>query len=138
MARWNGSAWSALGANIAGTDGWFPVSTSVNALAAFGSTLYATGTFQDASGDLLADNVAAFDGTAWHHVGSDGAGNGPWTGTGLALAVFDQSRLDLPVQLYAGGAFMNAGGDSQADGLATWQPTCAALDHTTRHCQLRS
>ncbi|HEX7187946.1 MAG TPA: hypothetical protein VF423_06955, partial [Actinomycetes bacterium] len=131
VARWNGSSWSALGANIAGTDGWFPASTSVNGLAAFGSGLYATGTFQDASGDLLADNVAAFDGTAWHNVGSDGAGNGPWTGTGLALAVFDQSRPDLPVRLYAGGSFPSAGGESLAGRLATYQLTLLPPASTT-------
>ena len=131
VARWNGSSWSAVGASIAGTDGWFPASTFVNGLAAFGSGLYATGTFQDASGNLRADNVAAFDGAAWHNVGSDGAGNGPWTGTGLALAVFDQTRPDLPLRLYAGGSFPSAGGESLAGRLATYQLTLLPPASTT-------
>ena len=44
-----------------------------------GSNLFVTGTFQNANGDARADNVAWFDGTAWHPLGSDGAGNGPWS-----------------------------------------------------------
>ena len=75
--------------------------------------LFATGTFQNANGDTRADNVAFFDGTAWHPVGSDGAGNGPWTGTGLALALVDR-------QLYAAGSFTSAGGDAQAHSVASF------------------
>ena len=28
VAKWNGSAWSAMGSNTAGADGWFPASAS--------------------------------------------------------------------------------------------------------------
>ena len=114
VAKWDGSDWSALGANSAGTNGWFPtVGTSINALASDGSHLFATGSFLNADGDARADNVAWFDGTDWHPVGSDGAGNGPWSGTGLALAVDGR-------QLYAAGSFTSAGGDPQAHSAASF------------------
>jgi hypothetical protein len=90
VARWNGTAWSALGADSGGGNGWLPTSTSINALTGDGSNLFVTGTFQNANGDARADNVAFFDGTAWHPVGSDGAGNGPFSGNGLALALVDR------------------------------------------------
>ncbi len=119
VARWNGSTWSALGANRAGTDGWFPPGTIVNALTTFQTyTVFATGSFLDADGSGYADNVALFYRGEWHPAGWDGAANGPWSGTGLALAVFN--RLDIPFlqELYAGGTFTSAGGDPQARSVA--------------------
>jgi hypothetical protein len=116
VARWNGSAWSAVGAGSGGANGWFPTTASIYGLAATGPNIFATGTFQDADGDARADNVAFFDGANWHPVGSDGAGNGPWSGTGLALAVVDR-------QLYAAGSFTSAGGDPQAHSAASFSLT---------------
>jgi hypothetical protein len=113
VARWNGSAWSAVGSNSAGGNGWFPPSGSVDALTSSGPGVFATGSFQDANADPVADNVAYFDGSAWHAVGSNGAGDGPLNGAGLALAVFGE-------QLYAGGSFTSAGGDSQARSTASY------------------
>jgi trimeric autotransporter adhesin len=113
VARWDGSAWSALGADSGGGNGWLPTPTQINALAGTGSNLFVTGTFQNANGDPRADNVAFFDGTQWHPVGSDGAGNGPWNGNGLALAIVDR-------QLYAAGTFTSAGGDPQAHSAASF------------------
>jgi hypothetical protein len=113
VAKWNGSSWSALGADNGGGNGWFPAATSINALTGTGANLFVTGTFQDANGDPRADNVAFFDGTAWHPLGSDGAGNGPWSGNGLALALVDR-------QLYAAGNFTSAGGDPQAHSVASF------------------
>jgi hypothetical protein len=114
LARWNGSSYSAMGSNTAHTDGWFPASTFVNAMTTFGSLVFATGSFQNANGDPLADFVAYFDGTTWHHLGSNGAGNGPWSsGDGLALAIFDK-------QVIAGGGFTSAGGDLNARFAASY------------------
>ncbi len=96
-----------------GGDGWFTTATSIYALAGTGSYLFVAGTFLDANGDDRADNVAFFDGTNWHPVGSDGGGNGPWSGTGLALALVDR-------QLYAAGNFTSAGGDPQAHSVASF------------------
>ena len=116
VAKWDGSAWTALGADSGGGNGWFPTTGSINALVGTGSYLFATGTFLDANGDARADNIAFFDGTAWHPVGSDGAGNGPWIGNGTALALVDR-------QLYAAGNFTSAGGDPQAHSAASFALT---------------
>src|SRR5205823_764847 len=58
VARWNGSAWSAVGSNTAGTDGWFPASCFIYAMTTSGSLIFATGSFQNANGDALADQIA--------------------------------------------------------------------------------
>ena len=54
-----------------------------------------------------------FDASAWRPVGSDGAGNGPWSGEGHALAISEPN-------LYAGGSFTSAGGDTQARSIASF------------------
>jgi hypothetical protein len=115
VVRWNGSAWSALGANTAGTNGWFPTSASINSLTASGSGVYAGGNFQNANGEPRADQIAYFDGSAWQPVGSDGAGNGPLNGNVTALAIFGG-------RLVAGGSFANAGGNPLASSVAAFRP----------------
>jgi hypothetical protein len=113
VVRWNGSAWSAVGANTAGTDGWFPSSAFIYGMSHDATNVYATGSFQNANGDPAADAIASFDGTAWHAIGSNGAGNGPWIGNGLAVGSWGQ-------RLFAGGGFTSAGGDTQAAYLAAY------------------
>ncbi len=113
VAKWNGSAWSAMGSATGGTNGWFPASSFIYALTTSGSRVFAAGSFQNANGDPRADFIASFDGSAWHNVGSNGAGNGPWLGNGLALAPFRGL-------LYAGGNFTSAGGDNLAGSIASY------------------
>ncbi len=121
VARWDGTAWSALGSNTAGTNGWFPTSASIDGLDASSSLVFATGSFQNANGEARADAIAYFDGT-WHPIGSDGAGNGPLNPSGSAVAIFDRYRLDgTPLRLYAGGSFTSAGGDGQARSVASFR-----------------
>ncbi len=107
VVKWNGTEWKALGANTAGNNGWFTSTAYIYSLAVNGSLLFATGSFQNANGQPAADNVAWFDGTTWRALGSNGAGDGPWSGQGNALAVVNG-------QLYAGGSFTSAGGDINA------------------------
>ena len=122
VARWNGSAWSALGANAAGTLGWLPTSTLITSLlvcqTCASGTVYVGGTFQNADGNPLADNVAAFDGTQWLSVGSNGVGNGPLMGNITALASYAG-------QIVAGGNFTSAGTDPQASSIARTTPPAA-------------
>jgi len=113
VVKWNGSAWSALGSNAAGTDGWFPTSSFIYALTTSGSRVFAAGSFQNANGDPLADFIAYFDGSAWHPIGSSVAGNGSLQGQINALVASDG-------QLYAGGNFANAGGNDLADAVASF------------------
>jgi trimeric autotransporter adhesin len=60
VVKWDGSAWSAMGSNTGGADGWFPAATSIYDLASVGTHVFATGTFQNADGDGRADNIAFF------------------------------------------------------------------------------
>ena len=118
VARWSGSAWSALGANSAGTDGWLPMTAFIYAMAAKDSQVVVTGSFQNANGDARADHIASFDGTAWKPLGSNGAGNGPWIGNGLAVAIVGKD-------IYAGGNFTSAGADQLASYIARFAPQAA-------------
>jgi hypothetical protein len=113
VARWNGSAWSALGSGPSGTDGWFPASAFIYAITTTPSRVVVAGSFQNAGGDARADGIASFDGTSWSSVGSNGAGDGPLNATTNALAVFAG-------RLYAGGNFSNAGGDPLARSVASY------------------
>jgi hypothetical protein len=110
IARWNGSAWSALGSNGSG-DGALDV--FVFALAVSGSGLYVSGDFTDAAGIATGDYIAKWNGSAWSALGSNGAGNGALNAFPVALAA---SGTDL----YVGGFFQNAGGIAEADYIARW------------------
>jgi hypothetical protein len=123
VARWDGATWNALGSNGAG-GGWFPPTATINALDFAGTELVASGTFLDANGDPRADNVAAFDGSAWHPLGSDGAGNGPINGNGTALATFHGG-------IHMGGSFTSAGGDTQAKFAASFGAVPVAVPTPT-------
>jgi hypothetical protein len=116
VVRWNGSAWSAVGSNAAGGDGWFPSSSFINSLAVNGPMVFAAGSFQNADGVPEADQIAVFNGTTWGPVGSDGAGNGPLNAQASAVAVF---RAKVSV----GGNFTAAGGDTRAQSLAAFALT---------------
>lgn len=113
VARWNGSAWSAVGTDHTGTNGWFPTTTFIYGLAHSGSLLFAAGSFQNADGIATADQVAYFDGVQWHPLGSNGAGNGPLDAQADAVGVTGG-------KVYAGGNFSTAGGDVLAGALADY------------------
>ncbi|MBH8557790.1 T9SS type A sorting domain-containing protein [Hymenobacter negativus] len=108
LAHWDGTAWSAMGAGV-------PVNPSgalsVTALAvASNGEVYAGGVFNQI-GNVAANNVARWNGTAWNTLGS-----GPTNGTDggvRALAVAANGNV------YAGGTFGNAG-NVAAIGVARW------------------
>ena len=92
VARWDGAAWNAVGSGPGG-DGWLPATAAVNGLVSDGARLFATGEWADAGGDPLADDVGVFDGSSWSHLGSNSdTTNGPWLGTGNAIARFGGAR----------------------------------------------
>jgi hypothetical protein len=113
VAKWDGSAWSAVGSNTRGNDGWLPLQSFVYSLAVSGSRLFVGGAWANAGGDPVADRIAQFDGGSWSPLGSNGRGDGPFNGTVLALAT-------LGGRLYAGGNFSSGGGDPLARSLATY------------------
>jgi hypothetical protein len=93
IAKWDGSAWSALGSGMGG--GTYPC---VNALAVSGNDLYAGGSFTTAGGSA-AIYIAKWDGSAWSALGLGMAGS--YNSSVLALAVSGTN-------LYAGGDFTYA------------------------------
>ncbi|MBI5362600.1 MAG: hypothetical protein HZA53_05425 [Planctomycetes bacterium] len=108
IARWNGSAWSALGTGMP---------EAVYALCSFddgtGPALYAGGRFLVAGG-TTAWHVARWNGTSWSDVGGGIAGTFV-----SALAVHDDGGGPA---LYAAGWFSSAGGTS-ASNVARWNGT---------------
>jgi hypothetical protein len=110
VARWDG-AWHAMGANAAGTDGYLPAVTAIDALLSCGSHVYATGNWFNLGGDPAADYLADFDGTPWKPVGSNGAGDGALNAKSESMAIFGGV-------LHVGGNFTSAGGDPLAKFVA--------------------
>jgi hypothetical protein len=104
IAKWDGSAWSALGS---GLGSFSPSLPYVNALTVIGTNLYAGGFF-DTAGGALADGIAKWDGSAWSALGS---------GVGLYVYALAASGTDL----YAGGSFsFGAAGGVPARCIAKW------------------
>jgi len=113
VARWDGDTWHAVGADSAGTNGWFANGFAIDALATSGPILIAAGSFQNANGIATADDIAYFDGADWRPIGSNGAGNGPLSQHPSALGVTGG-------KVYVGGSFTSAGGDTLARFLAAY------------------
>ncbi len=104
IAKWNGTQWAPLGTGM---------NNDVYTLAVIGSDLYAGGAFTTAGG-VSANRIAKWDGTQWLPIGG-----------GLNRAV--NALVVIPNgagggDLYAGGYFMTAGGDS-AKRIAKWNGT---------------
>ena len=114
IAKWDAQtlAFSAMGSDTAGTNGWFNSFAFLYGMTTSGSLVFVAGSFQNANGVATADDIAYFDGTAWHPLGSDGAGNGPLNSNVIALAIFNHG-------LVAGGNFTDAGGDTLADAIGS-------------------
>ncbi len=115
VAKWTGAAWQPLGEGV---------NERVNALAVFDvdgggpglPALYAGGDFTMAGG-AAANRIARWNGSSWAPLGSG------LDGEVFALAVFDPDGAGAqPAGLYAGGAFMMAGGMASAR-VARWNGT---------------
>ncbi len=96
VARWNGSAWFAMGTGM---------NSNVYALAVLGGDVYAAGAFTSAGGNETS-HVARWNGTSWSPVGG-GVNN-----VARALAVCGND-------LYVGGEFTAASGNA-AGYIAKW------------------
>ena len=114
IARWDGTAWSALGTGLGGPT----ASSSVMAMAHFddgsGEALYVAGQSFNTAGGVPVARVARWDGAAWSAVGDGFADGIVWD-----LEVFDDGSGPA---LYAFGTFTASG--------ATPTPTIARWDGT--------
>lgn len=106
MARWDGSAWYAVGS----------LGNSVNAIAFdTGGNLYATGTFTTGNGGATTLNyISRWNGASWEPLSTG------LSAQGLVLAFVQASNL-----LYVGGTFGTAGGVAVPK-FATWNGTSFA------------
>ncbi len=130
IARWDGSAWSALGSGVTG---------QVTSMCVYddggGPALYVGGQFTSAGG-VTSNRIARWDGATWFAVG-DGTGlQGATPGTPTSMAVFDEDGPGPnPPALFVAGSFFTAGGVN-SQGLARWNgrawsavtPPMSALD----------
>jgi hypothetical protein len=98
IAKWDGTAWSALGAGM---------NSSVYALAVLGSDVYAGGYFTTAD-NSPANYIAKWNGNSWSALGS-GMGGGLGANPANVYALVLSGN-----ELYAGGAFTTAGGKVSA------------------------
>src|SRR6266567_3624988 len=100
VAKWNGSAWTALGSGLSG-----PFGTAARALLVSGGELFVGGNFTNAGGNA-ANGIAKWDGNAWTAISS---------GVNGAVYALAMSGNDL----YVGGIFSTAGGNA-ASRIAKW------------------
>lgn len=115
VAKWDGSGWSALGSNIAGTDG--AIAATIRSVAVSGTDVYVGGDFTDAAGIAQADFIAKWNGTIWSALGSNVAG----TNGALTNVVFSVATDGLNV--YVGGLFLDVRGIASADNIVKWDGT---------------
>jgi len=103
IAKWNGTAWSALGTGMNGS--------SVTTIAIDGSgNVYAGGYFTSAGG-VSANRIAKWNGSAWSSLG-----------TGMNNSVYALA-IDGSGNVYAGGDFTSAGGVANINRIAKWNGT---------------
>jgi hypothetical protein len=114
IAKWNGTAWTAVGGGIAGYtyDGSDSLRAGIYAMAVYNNELYVAGNFTSAGG-VLAHEIAKWNGSTWSAVASGLAtGESNSSRTVICLAVANN-------KLYAGGSFKNASG-VHATNIASW------------------
>jgi hypothetical protein len=102
IAKWDGSAWSALGSGI--TDGTSPC--YVFALAVSGTNLYAGGEDFTTAGGMPVNYIAKWDGSSWSALGS-------------SVEMFVGALAVSGTNLYVGGALITAGG-VPVNNIAKW------------------
>jgi len=112
IAKWDGTEWSPLGTGLINPNPSLKGVTLAVYNDGTGEGLYVGGEFGIAGGQVC-NNVARWDGTAWHQVG-DGI-----DGTVKALLAFDDGSGSA---LYASGEFESAGSVS-ANNIARWNGT---------------
>jgi hypothetical protein len=117
IAYWDGSTWNAMDQGVQTTPAGSEVVEAV--VVDKDGTVYVGGLFDSASGISITYNIAGFDGFSWFDLGG-GVGGAPDPVYALVIAPDGT--------LYAGGAFLTAGGLS-VDRIARWNGyTWATVD----------
>jgi len=106
LAKWNGASWA---------DVYAPASSYFYCLGVYDSRLIAAGYFPTMGNDTV-NNIAAWDGVAWHALGSG------FTLYGSGQNANIRTVFAYDGQLIAGGIFDIAGGDS-IGWIAAWNGT---------------
>lgn len=132
IARWNGSAWVALGGGITAAGAYPTIRALLPVTESGQNKLYAAGLLSavgtvtapaipmpEAPGGQALLAVAAWDGSAWTTLGSGLACTA--NESGRALATFDEDG-DGTASLVLGGHFTNVG-DGPVAGVARWDGT---------------
>jgi hypothetical protein len=107
IARWNGTAWLPMGTGISSDCSTCSIPAVYAQQELPSGDIIIAGYFAINAQEGLARNVARFDGTAWHSLGSG------FRGTINALAMLPSGDI------VAGGDFTQAAGDA-ANGVARW------------------
>lgn len=116
IAKWNGSAWTAVGQPVQGA----AAITGVFCMAFdHAGNLYIGGNFTNWADIANADYFVKWNGTSYSAVGSGG------TGAVQTIAIDSQDNI------YIGGEFTNWAGDGNADYLAWWNGSAWAAVRAT-------
>jgi len=112
IARWDGSAWQALGSGTNGTV-WSLTTWDPDGDGPLAALLVAGGSFTTAGG-VTVNSIARWDGSAWHAFGSGVSGGV------RSLTTWDpDGDGPLSAQLVVGGSFTTAGGEN-VNNIAVW------------------
>jgi len=98
FAAWDGSAWSEVMGTVGAGSPAF--TAAVYEILTFNDHVYAAGYFTNAAGIPAADYVARWNGTNWHSLKSDNAGDG-------SLNFYVSTLAAGATDIYIGGAFTN-------------------------------
>jgi len=111
IARWDGTTWHSLG-----NTGFYagPLSLgNVQDIEVDGNNIYVVGAFTSANnnGNPIAGavRIAKWDGTSWSAIGG-----------GINNGTIYEVEVDANDNVYIGGSFTNAGGNTAADRIAMW------------------
>jgi hypothetical protein len=114
IARWDGTAWSALGSDGAGNGA---LDAGVRAIAIHGSNVVVGGFFNDVAGIAGADYVARWTGTGWAALQNLCCGAAAINNSVHALTAHGDF-------VYAGGYFTDAGGFTGVNYFARYSVPC--------------